>query len=344
MYMEKRNNGLTIFLAIVVICLGGFILYDKNVFGLKGEMDSSIDSSTKKDESIVVGSLGNKENKIKIDIDDNLDLYFYIKDGKVVFHKQDGSEVIDSTIPDKVVQIAKGYSCDAGDSRIAALTEKGDVYYNKYETLESVSKNNYNYKFDFVKVISDGKIYGIDSVEPKSIHTCFLKNIYAYVSKDEMREIVLERDFNTSTDGKVKILSVSLGHTYNELFPYDDYYIIFNLNGPILYKDKDGKLYFEKISEIANENIYLSIDGNFIHADEVYFKSSNDTKEERIIIDKNKQVYLLTISTINNNFYKYSYIVKNTGKVVKNVKEEKNNDNSLKITLEYTDGTSEVVY
>ena len=57
MYMEKRNNGLTIFLAIVVICLGGFILYDKNVFGLKGEMDSSIDSSTKKDESIVVGSL-----------------------------------------------------------------------------------------------------------------------------------------------------------------------------------------------------------------------------------------------------------------------------------------------
>ena len=345
--MEKKNNGLIIVLVLIILCLGGFILYDKDVLGLKGEKKESSttsNKSSKKDESIAVGSVGNKETKIKFDMADNIDLYFYIKDGKVVFHKQDGSEVVDSTIPDKVIQIAKGSSCNSGDARLVALTDKGEIYYNKYDTLESTSIDDYNYKFDFIKVITEGKVYGIDSVKPNVVSTCTYTGLYAYVNKDEMRKIELEQDYtNTSSDGQRKILSASLGHTYSELYPYEKYYIIFNLDGPVLFKDKDGKLYFEKGRKTANEDMYLTINGNYIYADEVYFKSSNDTQEERIIIDKNKKVYLLIVSVTKQGYFEYTYTVKNTEKVVKNIKNEKNNDNSSKITLEYTDGTSEVI-
>lgn len=293
--MEKRNNGLTIFLAIVVICLGGFILYDKNVFGLKGEMDSSIDSSTKKDESIVVGSLGNKENKIKIDIDDNIDLYFYIKDGKVVFHKQDDIEVIDSTISDKVIQIAKGegVGCNENDLRLIVLTENGDVYYNKIEMLTSISKNSYDYKFDFIKVISDEKIYGIEAKSPKGFNSCNYTDLYAYVNKEDMKIINVNRDndYLLHTNNSKNVISASLGRTYYELYPYDEYYIIFDLGGPTLLKNTDGKLYFEKGSNITNEGIFLTVDDNYIYAENIYSKqSASENVDERIIVDKNKKV------------------------------------------------------
>lgn len=348
--MEKKNNGLVIVLVLIILCLGGFILYDKNVFGLKGDNKDNTNnqevnnSKDKTEEEIKIGSVGNKESKIELKIDK--DAYFNIKDGKVVFHKKDGTEITDSTIPDKVIQIAYGTSCDGYDVRIAALTEKGEVYHNKNVYLKSSENNDYIYSFDFIKVASDGKVYGIDAVDPNVFHTCFYTELYAYVSKDEMREIVLEQDYiNISSDGQRNILSASLGHTYNELYPYEKYYIIFNLDGPMLYKAKDGKLYFEKGRKTANEDMYLTINGNFIYADEVYLKSSNDTQEERIIVDKNKKVYLLTISKLENvTMYQFKYKVENTNKEFKSVKEEKNDKGTTNYTLEYTDGTSEIVY
>ena len=109
--MEKKNNGLVIVLVLIILCLGGFILYDKNVFGLKGNNkdntnNQEVNNTTTKDadENIKIGSIGNKESKVELIIDK--DAYFNIKDGKVVFHKKDGTEIIDSTIPDKVIQIA----------------------------------------------------------------------------------------------------------------------------------------------------------------------------------------------------------------------------------------------
>ena len=35
--MEKKNNGIFILLVILVVGLSGYILYDKDILGLKGE-------------------------------------------------------------------------------------------------------------------------------------------------------------------------------------------------------------------------------------------------------------------------------------------------------------------
>lgn len=349
--MEKKNNGLVIVLILIILCLGGFILYDKNVFGLKGNnkesnVETNNNSTNTKDENIKIGSIGNKETKIILDITDGNDYYFTIKEGKVVYHKQDGTEVIDSTIPDKVVQIAKGFSCNGGDSRIAALTEKGEVYYNKNESLNSISKDNHDCKFDFIKVIAEEKIYGIDSVAPKGFNSCGYTDLYAYVNKEDMKKINVERDTKDLLTGERTsiVVSASLGRTYYELYPYVKDYIIFDLDGPILLQDKDGKLYYYEHSSITNANMFLTIDNKYIYADKVYYKAHDDNKNEMVIVDKDKNVYLLTTSKTNKNYYKYTYTLENTGKAVKNLKEEKIDDYSSNYTLEYTDGTSEVVH
>ena len=347
--MEKKNNGIVILLVILVIGLSGYILYDKDVLGLKGEKgesNTSINDSSKKDENIEIGSVGNKESKIKLDIDDNL--YFYIKDDKVVFHKQDGTEIVDSTIPDKVIQIAKGegVGCNGNDSRLIALTEQGNVYYNKIETLTSISENSYDYKFDFIKVISDEKIYGVEAKSPKGFNSCSYTDLYAYVNKEDMKIVNVNRDTESLLKDTLekKVVSVSLGKTYYELYPYVEEYYIFDLDGPVLLKEKDGKLYYNQNGGITNANMYLTIDNEYIYAENIYSKQSiNDTKDEKIIIDKNKKVYVLTTLPTNKNYYKYTYTIKNTGKILKNIKEEKQEGKNNKITLEYTDGTSEEI-
>ncbi len=346
--MKKKNSGLIIFLVIIILLLGGFIIYDKNFLGLKsenGDTSSDISSSTNKvDTNIKIGSVGNNEGKAVFNIDK--DAYFYIKDGKVVFHKADGTEVVDSTIPDKVIQVALGESCNGYDKRLAALTENGDVYYNKYYNLESVGTNDYNYKFEFIKVVAEGKVYGIESISPNVFQTCGFSSLFAYVDSANKRVINTNIDYDNSTtpDNRV-VYSASLGKTYNELYPYDKYYIIFNLDGPVLYKLNDGKLYFERQSGIANADTYLTIDGSYIYADSIYlYKSTDDNTDIRTIIDKDKKVYLLTITKKENYGFKFSYSVENTGKVVKEIKEQSNNDGATTYLLEYTDGSSEKVF
>lgn len=344
--MKKKNNGLIIFLVIIILLLGGFIIYDKNFLGLKsengGNSSSDISSSTDKDDTnIKIGSVGNNEGKAVFNIDK--DAYFYIKDGKVVFHKPDGTEVVDSTISDKVIQVALGESCDGYDKRLAALTENGDVYYNKYYNLESVGTNDYNYKFEFIKVVAEGKVYGIESISPNVFQTCGFSSIFAYVDNVNKRIVNANNDLTTN-DFRV-VSSASLGKTYNELYPYDKFYIIFDLDGPILYKLSDGKLYFERQSGIANADTYLTSDGSYIYADSVYlYKSTDDNTDIRAIIDKDKKLYLLTITKKSNYGFKFSYSVENTGKVVKDVKKQKNNDGATNYLLEYTNGSSEKVY
>lgn len=340
--MEKKNNGLVIILVIIVLGLSGYILYDKDVLGLKGEKKQSnttvTDNSTKNIEDIEIGSLGNKENKIDLDIIEGQNLYFNIKDGKVIYHKQDGTEIVDSTIPDAVIQIAKGFSCAGGDARLVALTNKGEVYYNKYDT---ITEDNYDYKFDFIKVIADEKVYGIDSVRPNVIQTCGYNEFFAYVDKENMKIINAYKDNNDNlnNNSERKIVSASLGKSYNELYPYEQLFLP-DLGVPTLYKISDGKLYFKNdgTTFMLNANMYLTVGSNYIYSDKVYVRETGNNSEYKYyIIDKNKKLYIMIVSPANSN---YIYTIEETNKTIKNIIEE---NQSNKVTLEFNDGTSETL-
>ena len=274
-------------------------------------------------------------SKIPLRMDEKF--YFDIEDGKVVFNKSDGTKITDSTINDKVLQIALGVSCDGSDARIAALTDKGEVFYNKVERFTNMSNNNFDYAFDFDKVVSDETVYGIETVEQKRPLTCSGTSIYAYVNKDDKKIINIKKDKNNSYQ------EASLGHTYTQIYPYEDFIMYFELGGPMLLIEKDGKLIFDDDYRIDNDNIYLTYDNKYIYAKKVYEKSdSNQSINKSIIIGKDNSVYLMTLEAPTNDFARYTYSVEKTDKIFKNVEEVKNEFGIVtSATIEYTDGTKE---
>ena len=337
--MKKKSFVvIVIILILIIIGLCAFIVYDKDLLGLKKENNSNSEIVTKDKDSngkLKVGSLGNNNSKIPLRMDDKF--YFDIEDGKVVFNKSDGTKIIDSTIKDKVLQIALASSCDGSDARIAALTDKGEVFYNKIERFTDMSNDNFDYAFDFDKVIADEAVYGIENIEPKSPSTCGGTTIYAYVSKNNKRIVNVKKGKNNSYQ------EASLGHTYTQMYPYEDYIMYFELGGPMLLIEKDGKLIFNDDYRIDNYNIYLTYDNEYIYAKKVYEKSDNNQNiSKSIIIGKDNSVYLMTLEAPTNDFARYAYSVEKTDKTFKTVEEVKNEVGIVtSATIEYTDGTKE---
>lgn len=337
--MKKKSFVvIVIILVLIIIGLCAFIVYDKDLLGLKKENNSNSESVKKgkgNTDKLEVGSIGNNNSKIPLRMDEKF--YFDIEDGKVVFNKSDGTKVTDSTINDKVLQIALGVSCDGSDARIAALTDKGEVFYNKVEKFTNMTNDNYDYEFDFDKVISDEIVYGIETVEPKSPSTCGGTEIYAYVNKEDKKIINVKKEKFTTYQ------EASLGHTYSQLYPYEDYRMYFELDGPMLFIEKDGKLIFKDDYRIDNSNIYLTYENKYIYAKKIYEKKdSNQSTSESIIIDKDNSIYLMTINAPTNDFVRYTYSIKKTDKIFKNVEEVKNDAGIItSATIEYTDGTKE---
>lgn len=339
--MKKHSLIVIVILSIIILGLCAFIVYDKNLFGIKGESKTESNNVIEKKEitqnkNLKVGAVGNKDTKISLRMDENF--YFYIKEGKVTFHKNDGSEIADSTISSKVIQIALGVSCDGSDARLAALTENGDVFYNKVENLTNMVTGNYDYSFDFDKVVTDGKVYGIEAITYKGPTTCGGTSIYAYTNETEKRIINVAREKNFI------FIKASLGETYDERFPFKDYKMYFELGGPMLYIKEDGKLIFEDDSSIENGNIYLTSGDSYIYSKAVYDKHNEETGYT-YIVDKNNKVYLLTLNKPTDDYPRYTYNVSDTGKTFKNIQEEKgSNDQIVSRIIEYTDGSSEQLY
>ena len=337
--MKKKSFVvIVIILVLIIIGLCAFIVYDKDLLGLKKENNSNSESVKKgkgNTDKLEVGSIGNNNSKIPLRMDEKF--YFDIEDGKVVFNKSDGAKIIDSTIKDKVLQIALGVSCDGSDARIAALTDKGEVFYNKVERFTNMSNNNFDYAFDFDKVVSDETVYGIETVEQKRPLTCSGTSIYAYVNKDDKKIINIKKDKNNSYQ------EASLGHTYTQIYPYEDFIMYFELGGPMLLIEKDGKIMFEDDYRIFNSNIYLTYDNKYIYAKKVYEKSdSNQSISKSIIIGKDNSVYLMTLEKSIDSYSTYTYSVEKTDKTFKNVEEVKNEVGIVtSATIEYTDGTKE---
>lgn len=343
--MEKKNNFLYMIVLVLVGALCGYIACDKLGSSSKtnNKDNKTIESNNEKvdNNSLEVGSVGDKKNKIELIIDENV--YFTIKDGKVLFHSNDGSEIVDSTIPDKVIQIAVAFSCAGNDGRMIALTDKGEVYYNKQELVSMPSKETYEYNFDFIKVITGEKVYGVSSISPNVPQTCGFTNFFAYVSADDMRVLNVQYDNDSlfAYGSPRKVASVSLGKTYNELYPYEKYYLVFSLGGAMLKIEKNGKMYFDEDSSITNKEMYLTNGDDYLLADKVYFKkTTSEDKQELVVVDKTKKVYLITVLKTDSNIYNYKYTVSDMDKSVKTIKED--NDQSS-VTIEYTDGTSEIV-
>ena len=337
--MKKKSFVvIVIILVLIIIGLCAFIVYDKDLLGLKKENNSNSERVKKgkgNTDKLEVGSIGNNNSKIPLRMDEKF--YFDIEDGKVVFNKSDGTKITDSTINDKVLQIALGVSCDGSDARIAALTDKGEVFYNKVERFTNMSNNNFDYAFDFDKVVSDETVYGIETVEQKRPLTCSGTSIYAYVNKDDKKIINIKKDKNNSYQ------EASLGHTYTQIYPYEDFIMYFELGGPMLLIEKDGKLSFDDDYRIDNDNIYLTYENKYIYAKKVYEKSdSNQSISKSIIVGKDNSVYLMTLEAPTNDFARYTYSVEKTDKIFKNVEEVKNEVGIVtSATIEYTDGTKE---
>ena len=107
--MKKKSFVvIVIILVLIIIGLCAFIVYDKDLLGLKKENNSNSESVKKgkgNNDKLEVGSIGNNNSKIPLRMDEKF--YFDIEDGKVVFNKSDGAKIIDSTIKDKVLQKEK---------------------------------------------------------------------------------------------------------------------------------------------------------------------------------------------------------------------------------------------
>lgn len=189
--MEKKNNGLVIMLVIIILGLGGYILYDKDVLGLKGEKKESntavTDNSIKNVED---KSSYNNLTKTSLDVYDSSDNYEKVKkldleivngelQAKLNYEKIEVKS-IDGKVKSFLYQLA---GCSFEDEiNVIVLNDKNELFvadvnhYNQdnYLTFKKqnlnkeivdITKLDYNYLFltcgtnNVAVVTKDNKIY-----------------------------------------------------------------------------------------------------------------------------------------------------------------------------------------
>lgn len=206
--MKKKSFVvITIFLSLVIIGLCVFIAYDKNVFNIRGEKNTISEQNDEKNAGLVVGDIGEKNKEVMLRSE--TDKKISIENKKLVYKGSNGKKIIDSTIPEEVIAISLAGSCDGDDNRVLALTKNGNIYYNKKEYVSFDEE----YEFDFIKVATDEKVYGIEAIRPTSPSTCGEKFFFAYTDEKVKKIVQIERN-------GAMIKSVSLGDTYDQLYPY----------------------------------------------------------------------------------------------------------------------------
>lgn len=299
--MEKKNNSLVIILVIVILGLSGYILYDKDVLGLKGEkekINTTINNSSTKvaEENNSYNNLTeislNVFNSVTYDKVKKLDLK--IVDGELqanLNYEKVEVKGIEGKAKSFLYQMA---GCSMDDNmNIILLNDKNEIFtadVNHYD------QDNY---LTFKKQHLDKEIVDITKLDFNYVFLTCGTNDLAVVTKDN-KIYPYKYDFQNKTysidDLEITDFKKSIS---NSFIVYNDNTIsIFDANG------KYGDKFNEKIKYNDNE---LKVDKYFT----VKNNDSNNTTEETIayIISDNKLYKLdLTYDMIQLEDVKVSQI------------------------------------
>lgn len=169
------------------------------------------------------------------------------------------------------------------------------------------------------KIESDKKIVGLAGLKIKAPVTCSDENLYAFTGEKEAHIV------NTEID------NYSLGKTYQELYPYQDWMGIFAPTEMLKY-------YSDKRVKIFNLD-YLKFEGKDLLVKGIYPKTLNDNEENYLLVGEDNILYTL-IFTMNNDNVQYD--IKKESKKVKEIVVS-SSDDEFTINIQYTDGTNEKI-
>ncbi len=191
--MKTYEKGRTVKIILVILLLigflgsAGYIVYDKLLkreevkqeeVDKKKENIKEIEEKNKTEQNKEISFTGDKLDFIGYN--DN-EIYYINKDGALLYGvKKENSSAYEFTkvnIEEKVNQINYEYSC-AGDRRVFALDEKGNLYVGNSNSIS----NNSSVKAKFMKVESKSLITGLTSENGNSV-SCS-SNYIKFTSQD----------------------------------------------------------------------------------------------------------------------------------------------------------------
>lgn len=325
--MKKNKVLITLLIICILIIVGlgctvGYLVLNDD----SKKVDKDESSETLKPEQIKVGQVGTLSQSATIfnylyENDIMYDAKLEIKNNKLFLEYNGQSKEIDVK-GENVIRITETRDC-SGNNIILVLTESGNIYtwYDYVGFPEAFGSKD----IIFEKINTDEKIYGIETIEPKSSCSCCTPGIYAYTEE--------------KTRKYVNVVEKTLGKTYEEMYPYEDFIGLF-MDCNDIYRYSDGKITFGSDEFIKYEGKELKIKNGYYDN-----YSSDDTINVYLVSDTNK-VYLFTT---NRESSCQNYEIKDTGKVVSfvNVDEYHNYDlgyTDTRVMLVYTDGTNSEIF
>lgn len=326
--MKKNNILITLLIICILIivglgCIVGYLVLNDNS---KNSNSNDVEDSLKP-EQIKVGQVGSLSQRVDlINFYDENGIYYetaelVIKNNKLFLEYNEQSKEIDVN-GENVIRVERTGNC-SGNNNILVLTENGNIYtwYDNVAFPESFGPIN----VIFEKINTDEKIYGIETINPKSSCSCCTPGIYAY-TKEKTRKYV-------------NVVEKTLGETYEEMYPYEDFIGLF-MDCNDIYRYSDGKITF-------GSNEFIKYEGKELKIKNGYYDnySSDDTINVYLVSDTNK-VYLFTT---NRESSCQNYEIKDTGKVVSFVNFDEysdiyTGDIHTKVMLVYTDGTNSEIF
>ena len=320
--MEKKNNGLVIVLVIIILGLGGFILYDKDVLGLKGDKkdnDTEVNNISEKNETDKISI--NNLKKIELEVSDESTNYEKFKklELKIVegelqaylnYEKVD-VKGIDGKAKSFLYQMA-GCAIDS-EMNIIVLNDKNELFVadvNHYE------QENY---LTFKKQSLDKEISDITKLDFNYVFSTCGTNDLAVITKDN-KVYPYKYDYQNKkfsiydldvTDFRKNLMNSFILHNDNTIS-------IFDANGK--YGDKfnekikynGNELKLEKYYSVANDS-YLTTDDSeaYVISDNKLYKL--DIKSDmvqvtdvKVSLVNDKRILSVYDNTVGEQTYTYN--------------------------------------
>lgn len=333
--MKKNKVLITLLIICILIIVGlgctvGYLVLNDD----SKKVDKDEFSETLKPEQIKVGQVGTLSQSATIInyIDENgmyvdSDVKLVIRDSKLFLEYNGQSKEIDVN-GEKIIRISEARNC-SGNNIILVLTENGNIY-TWYDFIDAAGytteQETESKQIEFKKINTNEKIYGIEVINPKYPNTCTNLELYAYTEE--------------KTRKYVNVVEKTLGETYEERYPYEDYFGFgVACLSNVIYRYSDGRITFGNDEFIKYEGKELKIKNAYSNSED-----NNSIRNVYLVSNTNK-VYLFTT---NEEFECQSYELKDIGKVVSFVNKEEYTDaygnTFTRIMLNYTDGTNSEVF
>lgn len=328
---KKSNKMLLVALVAVALVVVVAVLYFSGVFIKKDEnkpsnnnTNSTNQSNTNSNDSELTEEYPKAETTTSADLvvcDGSAKLS--IENGKVVLTNTKGVKTTDTSIKGEVISIVNARTtCECGTPNdTAVLTKEGDAYLFAGYLENEIGIGEVTLKF--IKVKSDKKITGLAGLKIKSPTTCSDENLYAFTGEKEAH--IIDSTYNDAEGVKY-----FLGKTYQELYPYQDWMVVFDLGGTILEHYSDYRV---KMSD----SDYLKFEGKELLVKGIYPKTLNEQEETYLLVDKENDLYVITFTEENESV---KYTITKDKKTVKDIIVTPS-EFDYNITVQYTDGSKE---